>query len=774
MKKKLFALLLALFYISAEAHHLSLFPSDVPASYLNYLKARLLIDDGQFREAEDALLKVIAADPKTPGPWRDLAGVYLATGQSQKALETADEIARRFPDDKDTVGFLAELYAQLSSYKQAAYYYEKLLESEPDNEGALIFLANYYYATDSHPEAIKYLNRLASQYPSNARIFTKLAEIYEKLKNYDDAIKNYRKSLELENGDKEAHLAISRIYEIMKDTQSAIAEYEAYLAEDPDNPVVLAYLGALYFYSGETEKARRHFERLAEISSETATSARIWLGALYADRNDIPSAIYQFEKAARTAPTATIYRYLAELYLRQRDFKSALGALESAARLEPGDYQTYFMKGLILMDTGKSGAAVREFTRAIDIKPDFEDALFYRAVAYDHLKNYTLMRKDFERLLVVNPHHHQSANYLAYSLAEKNTDLDKALELVGKALRDEPENPAYLDTLGWIYFKKKNLSEAEKIFERVLRLVKSDWEILYHTARVKEEIAATISPAAGTGGGTTNLKEKKLAEADFYYRLSLFCDPPKPHQVSDIKKHLKRVESLSSSPIFRTETTKNFARHLADITFLQPTSKQSDTAIKKDTGTLSELPSGIKIGYIASVVPTGLKIKGNITLQFGKEGIFTTEIYGLGLAPIIIKTVNDSDDVEFVPYQPADKFFADIKNAVLFLKKNFTGKIYETIAGYLGDGNTPLSKTDIATIPPDKNTGTAKISFTQDTLDTISYSDDNIRIEFKNYIFLNYGGEILKRLPRKIIIYMSGKKTLEISVGDISFITNNR
>src|SRR6266481_549671 len=102
---------------------------------------------------------------------------------------------------------------------------------------------------------------------------------------------------------------------------------------------------------------------------------------------------------------------------------------------------------------------------------------------------------EFRKVLQVNPANAGALNYLGYMLADRNVRLQEALQLITKALEKEPNNGAYLDSLGWVYYRLGRLPEAEENLRRALAKTPRDatvhdhlGDVLLHQSKVKEAI----------------------------------------------------------------------------------------------------------------------------------------------------------------------------------------------------------------------------------------------------------------------------------------------
>lgn len=100
------------------------------------------------------------------------------------------------------------------------------------------------------------------------------------------------------------------------------------------------------------------------------------------------------------------------------------------------------------------------------INPDDPEAHFYLGNVYSDLNNGALAEKEVLKAIELNPDYHQALNYLAYLYVEENRNLGQAEKMLKKALELDPHNAAYIDSLGWLYFKEGKFAEAVKELER--------------------------------------------------------------------------------------------------------------------------------------------------------------------------------------------------------------------------------------------------------------------------------------------------------------------
>jgi tetratricopeptide (TPR) repeat protein len=103
---------------------------------------------------------------------------------------------------------------------------------------------------------------------------------------------------------------------------------------------------------------------------------------------------------------------------------------------------------------------------------------------YERQKEYDKAEKTFKKVIELNPKHAAALNYLGYMLADRGVRLEESLSLIQKAVDLDPNNGAYLDSLGWAYFKLNRVNEAETYLKKALDRVRKDPTIHEHLGDV--------------------------------------------------------------------------------------------------------------------------------------------------------------------------------------------------------------------------------------------------------------------------------------------------
>jgi Tfp pilus assembly protein PilF len=154
---------------------------------------------------------------------------------------------------------------------------------------------------------------------------------------------------------------------------------------------------------------------------------------------------------------------------------------------------------------------------------------FLLGAIYERQKFFDRAEVEFKKVLVVNPRNAAVLNYYGYMLGDLGQRLDEAQSLVERALKEEPFNGAYLDSLGWIYFKQNKLGEAETTLRKALQRESHDATIHSHLGDLYGKTGRTDLAAEEW--------EKSLAE----WRRALPADV-ESDKIAEVEKRLGKVK----------------------------------------------------------------------------------------------------------------------------------------------------------------------------------------------------------------------------------------
>jgi tetratricopeptide (TPR) repeat protein len=153
-----------------------------------------------------------------------------------------------------------------------------------------------------------------------------------------------------------------------------------------------------------------------------------------------------------------------------------------------------------------------------------------RGALLERQKKYDASEEAFRKVLALNPEHVATLNYLGYMLADRNVRLDEAYKMIQKAVDMEPNTGAYLDSLGWVYFRQGKLTDAERVLVRAVDLTGQDPTVHDHLGDVYMKLGKTQEAIAQWNASMKGFKEQPASDTD-------------PDEVSKRKQQIGRCAS---------------------------------------------------------------------------------------------------------------------------------------------------------------------------------------------------------------------------------------
>lgn len=487
-------------------------------------------DADMVKKAIEQYQKITEVDPKDIDSWIMLGRLQKALMNSTEAMAAYKKALALDPDNEDAMTGLATVYADLGDNKAAAEMLRKVAEKDP-NPRSLTALAGVYEQLKDYSLAAEMLRRALDQQPGNSELRAALAEDLLFSDQLDDALKLYQEAAAEDPKDIKSELRISQIYRQKHDFVKAREAADKAKEIDPNDLEVQFNDVYLLESEGKVPDAIKTLKGIIDATvkktysaSERSSRASLLgtLGELQRSVEQFGPAVDSFKQWADVDPD-TAGRAEAEIietYRESKDYPKAEAEADAATKKYPKDRTLSDERATVLSDLGKTEAAVTEARRLAEGKNDREtdltlsdiyeksknftemgkaldaaeavsqnsqekqDIAFRRGAMFERMKNFPEAEAEFHKVLEMNPDNDQALNYLGYMLADRNIRLDEARDMISKAVSREPNSGAYLDSLGWVYFRLNKLPEAEDKLREALRYMSRDATVHDHLAEV--------------------------------------------------------------------------------------------------------------------------------------------------------------------------------------------------------------------------------------------------------------------------------------------------
>ena len=516
------------------------------------------VNEAMLRQAVQEYQKITELAPKDADAW-----VWL--GRLQSASQNMDEAERAFrkaleiaPDNEDGLTGLATVLGIKGDGAGAADLLKRASEKDPSAD-SLGRLADAYEQMKDYGLAADTLRRALELNPPNAPdLERKMAMYLISAERYDDALAAYQDLVNDDPTDADSYLRMSQLYRQKKDLAKAREASDKAKAIDPNN--VQIRMNEAYILQAEG-KANDAIEVIQGILKQT--ERRTYDPTQIGPRIELLEQLAVMQRLAdQTQPAVDSYRQMAALdasqaphasamiidtYINGKEFSKAQDEADAAIKKFPNDREVRVGRASLLAEMGKTDAAAADVKKLLDGKNDraiqlalselyvkgkkFDDAAkaldaaeklsdsqeekidvwFKRGAMFERQKNVPAAEAEFRKVLAVMPDNPATLNYLGYMLTDRNMRLPEALTMIQKAVDSDPNNGAYLDSLGWVFFRLGRIPEAEENMRRAVDLTPHDptmhdhyAEVLFKATKVREAIAQweaslqewqTVSPA---------------------------------------------------------------------------------------------------------------------------------------------------------------------------------------------------------------------------------------------------------------------------------------
>jgi len=462
-------------------------------------------------------------DTTSPTLYLAIGRDYLLMGREESALVNLEKCIRKDPRNLEARSLAARVYLNQGRWNRAEKAYAEIVALDSTDTDALYNLALIHLRKSENEKTAAMLKKILAASPEpDTRTMNQLARLYMDMKKYDDALAMYRQMVEFNPRNGFGYFGVGTVLEVKRDTAGASAQYIQALAFSPELGEAREHLGEIYLVRKEYDKAVRLFREAVENDStdigsllalagvheakgDSAGAETLFkdarrrfpkdaqpvldLGNFYMNRQRFGLAYREFQKAVQLAPQNFFGWLFSGVSLVQMDsLGQSLPKLERALSMVPGDPMANYYMGSVLGQLRRSRESIPYLQNALRSRPKWIAAMSAIAGSYENMKEYALADSCYGAALQIEPDNALLLNNWSYGLSERNERLGDALRMAQKALEKEPNNGAYLDTMGWIYYKMGEYDKAKELIERAFLNRKTSPDILDHLGDVYDKI----------------------------------------------------------------------------------------------------------------------------------------------------------------------------------------------------------------------------------------------------------------------------------------------
>jgi tetratricopeptide (TPR) repeat protein len=516
--------------------------------------ARLYRLKNDHDKAEQVLKDILKSDPENELAVEQLTQLLMDEGKAPEAVALLEGITAHSPTPV-LLDLLGDAYTQAHDLAKAEQAYRKAQELDPSELSHQRGLGQTLLAEEKYAEALAVYQKLSDLMPDDSDVYLRIAQIYRELHQLDKAENNLVKarqyapgSLEVMYNEAMLYQAQGRFEDAIRVLSDAATGVKAQPAAQPSRRRSLAILyqqlGQLYRDTQNYQAAVFTYEELGHLGEEEDRRARMMIMDTYRASKDLTKALAAGKEALAKYPADPSIRASHALLLGESgQTEEAVKILRSQLRGNEGDREIYLNIAQVY-ERGRRYKEAEESAHAAEVLPgqarDNEMVWFLLGAIYERQKFFDKAEEQFKKVLAVNPKSAAVLNYYGYMLGDLGIRLDEAEALVQRALKEEPFSGAYLDSLGWIYFKQGKLAASETTLRKAVERESHDATIHSHLGDLYAKMGRSDLAAAEW--------EKSLNE----WRRSLPADV-EPEKVAELEKKLsqskRRLAQKSTSSV---------------------------------------------------------------------------------------------------------------------------------------------------------------------------------------------------------------------------------
>jgi tetratricopeptide (TPR) repeat protein len=453
------------------------------------LLGRLYRLNNDLQKAESEFKIAVKLQPDSEEAVTTLAYLYNELGDTGRAAQVLSSVPNPERSAK-LYSALGYTYEQQKQYKEAIEAYRHAIEMDRDNLDAIRGLAQNLLNDGQADAALEQYKVIADANPEDAQTYVRISEIYRKQGKYDLALDSLKKAESMVQDSVEVPYNIAAIYQaqgrydeavpIMKDLlkKSEKAEGKYSNGEKSNRAVFLERLGTIYRDQGNNQAANETFREIVALGGDDNIERGYQeIIDTWREAKEWQKALDTAKEAVQKLPSPQLKMVLAAQQADLGDADKALKDVHAMLKGNPDDREIYITLAQMNTRLRRFSDAADALDKAEQLSTKSEDkeyVWFLRGANFEREKHYAEAEEQFKKVLASDPEHASALNYLGYMLADQNMKLDEALGYIKHAVDLDPTNGAYLDSLGWAYFRLGKYELAEDNLLKASQKINTD------------------------------------------------------------------------------------------------------------------------------------------------------------------------------------------------------------------------------------------------------------------------------------------------------------
>ena len=437
----------------------------------------------EFDVAKRAARRWVALESDNLEAHKLLTALALRTGDLNEVIVQMGYLLSITENPQDGYRLATAILARNTDKLAALTAMEELVAKDPGSPYAQMALGRTAVLAEQLDQALEAVDSAIALKPDLHDAVILKAQILVSMQRKEEAIRLMREATASYPEDLDMRFTYARLLLDAEDLDGAREQFNQVVRRDPENVDALYSLGLLELEAEKYRAGEKHLKKLIALK-QREQSAYYYLGYAAAKQGKDAEALDWYQKVESGDFWSQSQLHVAEIMVRQGRLEEMHEYLQ-ALRLKNPETSVAFdlIEGQVLSDAGYLEEAYNVYAQALENDPDNEDLLYSRALAAEKLGKYELAEQDMRHILRNDPDNVRTLNALGYTLADRTDRYQEALGYISRALQQKPDDPAIIDSMGWVQFRLGNLAEARRYLERAWELTR-DSEIGAHLGEV--------------------------------------------------------------------------------------------------------------------------------------------------------------------------------------------------------------------------------------------------------------------------------------------------
>lgn len=439
-----------------------------------------------YEQSLEALARWQELDPDNKDINRMYAIAHIKLHQTQEATVYVEKILANFTgSDAEKSIAVKRLLQKEAENADGLLILDALNKSTPGNVHMMILQARYAAQLGHYDDAIKLLDQSILLDSSLSDVYVIKSRIFEAQGKHPEAMQLLQKALEAQSENSTLRMQYARMLVEDREFDAALDQFLLLKKQNPEDAEVLISLALLHIEIRQLESATEQLQSLIKMGAKVDI-ANYYLGRISQNQDKHDEAVGYYKNVKNGNYVFEAKLRVSALLARLNQPYEAIEQLEklvASTSAWPDKVRAYLAIGEVMRSQHRYNDAFELYSNALKQQPEDADLLYARALTAEKVDRLDVTEADLLKVLSTEPENANALNALGYTLADRTGRLQEALDYIKRAAALLPDDPAILDSLGWVSYRLGMMQDALKWLNMAFTRLE-DAEIAAHYGEV--------------------------------------------------------------------------------------------------------------------------------------------------------------------------------------------------------------------------------------------------------------------------------------------------